>query len=156
MFLHIKLLYSGFLVLILLAFSYFLMLLAHHILLRAIMFRRVDWQKMTKRQAALFHDERKHTLRDEFLWLIMFAMTLDYANLFVQCISGKSIIGWAAQDLMGKVLLCLYLWAFLVWHDYHRWKERIRTGRHEFLAHCQSYLAALWFFAALIFLLISL
>jgi hypothetical protein len=156
MFSQNTLLYSLVLVLILLPCSYFLMLLAHHILLRVVMFRRVNLQKMSKRQAALFHDERKHTLRDQFVWLVVFAITLDYATLFTRCLTGNRLVGWPIRDFTAKSLLCLYLWAFLFWHDYHRWKERIRTGHYELFAHCQSYLAALWFLVALIFLLISL
>lgn len=155
MFSRINLAHHLVLVLILLPCSYFLMLLARHIFLRVIMFRRINLDNMSKRQAALFSDDRKNTLRDEFLWLILFGVTLDYANMFIQYLTGARIAAWSAQELIGKSLLCLYLWSFLVWHDYHRWKDRLRSGRHELLVHCQQYLAALWFFIALIFLLLS-
>ena len=155
MFSRIDMLYSGFLFLILLPFSYFLVLLAQHIFLRVIMFRRINLDKMSKHQAALFDDERKTTLRAEFLWLIVFALTLEYANMLIQRLTGNQISAWTARELTGKSLLCLYLWGFLLWYDYHRWKDRIRTGRREIFVHCRYYLATLWFLVAIIFLLLS-
>lgn len=144
--------YSGILILILLPCVYFLVLLAQHIFSRVIMFHRIDLKNMTKHQAGLFYDERKATIYNEFLWLVIFAITLEYVNTLIQAFTVAYFPDWSARELTIKSLLCLYLWAFTIWQDYQRWKERIRTGQHEFLTHCRHYLATLWLFVSILFL----
>ncbi|GAK55705.1 hypothetical protein U27_02662 [Candidatus Vecturithrix granuli] len=144
--------YLGILILILLPCVYFLVLLAQQIFLQVIMFRRIDLKNMTKHQAGLFYDERKATIYNEFLWLVIFAITLEYANTLIQAFTVAYFPDWSARELTIKSLLCLYLWSFAIWQDYHRWKDRIRTGQHELLTHCRSYLATLWLFISIMFL----
>lgn len=144
--------YSGVLIFILLPCAYVLVLLAQHIYLRVIMFRRIDLKNMSKHQAGLFHDERKATIYDEFLWLVIFAMTLEYANMLIPAFTVAHFPAWSERELTIKSLLCLYLWAFVIWQDYQRWQDRIRTGQHEVLGHCRHYLATFWLFISILFL----
>ncbi|MDY0092822.1 MAG: hypothetical protein RBT80_08995 [Candidatus Vecturithrix sp.] len=144
--------YSGVLILILLPCAYFLVLLAQHIFLRVIMFRRINLKNMSKHQIGLFYDERKTTIYHEFLWLIIFTITLEYTNTLIQAFTAAHFPNWSARELTIKSLLCLYLWAFTIWQDYQRWKDRIRTGQFEILGHCRHYLATLWLFAGIMFL----
>ncbi len=148
-----NILYLGILISILIPFSYFLIVLAQKIFFQVIMFRRINIQNMSKQELALFQEEQKTTLQHEFIWLILFQVTLEYANLVFLILTGEKWETWLERDIIFKIILSVYLWGFLIWYDYQRWRERTRTGkRRDIFAHCIHYAYTFWILIAVLFI----
>jgi hypothetical protein len=147
-----KILYIGILLSILFPFSYFLIAIAQKILLQFVMFRRVDLKNMSKQESGFFQEERRVMLKNGFLWLILFQLTLEYANLVFLVLTGKKLEIWVERDIVFKILLSIYLWGFLVWYDSRRWRERLRAGKREILNHCIHYFYSFWMLIAVLFI----
>lgn len=152
----LHLVHAGLLLAILWAFSYFLVVLLQRILFRVVIFRRVRLRQMSKHERALFNDERKLTLRDEFLALVVLQISFDYAHSFFQVVAHRSGSNWTACELVFKSLLAIYLWAYLFWYDLRRWKERERHGKRDIWEHCLHYANTLWMLIAIIFLVFQI
>lgn len=142
----------GILLSILFPFSYFLVAIAQQILLQVAMFRNVTLKNMPKQELRVFQKERRVMLQNGFIWLILFQLTLEYANLGLPMLTGENLGTWSERDIIFKILLSMYLWGFLVWYDYQRWQERLRTGKREILTHCFHYAYTFWMLIAALFI----
>jgi hypothetical protein len=144
--------YTGLLLAILVPLAYFEAIIMREIFTRLIMFRRITWQNLSKTEASLFNAERRTTVLLEWIGLIVLFLTLEYAYLMFQIIAGRAGALGGVRDLTYKLLLGAYLWAFVGWYDYRRWKERSRTRPRQVVTHCTHYLYTGWVLLAVLFL----